>query len=149
MYNGKIIRQILSERGISLRKFQEMMGWKNYSQVTSLIDGNPTSDTLTKVATTLGISVSNFFDESAYIPKAQIVNNQYNKNGSINVGPDLESALSVLQRACLNDINNINDNIKTRDKLIALLEQEVERLKSENAQLKIENSLLKSQNASA
>lgn len=56
------IREVIKEKGLSTEDLATKMGI-SVSSLNQSISGNPRVDTLTKIADTLGVSVSEFFEK--------------------------------------------------------------------------------------
>lgn len=54
------IKEILKLKGVSVNELAEMLGVSRVS-VSNMINGNPTVETLNRIATALGVSVSELF----------------------------------------------------------------------------------------
>jgi len=65
------IKEVLKEKGYTIQSLSEEMGINRVS-LTNSINGNPTVETLEKIASTIGINVSDLFapsDNSIICPK--------------------------------------------------------------------------------
>lgn len=56
------VKEVCKERGVTITQLAEMLGIKQES-LSRAINGNPTLDTLQKIATALNVPVSALFDE--------------------------------------------------------------------------------------
>ena len=65
MYQGNRLKELLAQKHMSQRDLMEQMGWKQPNSVTNFMNNNPTAESLDKVASVLGVSVSYFFDEGS------------------------------------------------------------------------------------
>lgn len=63
MYNGLIINKLLESRQIKIVEFQEALGI-SYNGYKSIVNGNPTVNTLERVADFFEISIAEFFDRN-------------------------------------------------------------------------------------
>jgi len=57
------IKDVLKERGLTQKELAEMMN-VSAALVSRIIDGNPTLETLHKIASVLNVSVSSLIEES-------------------------------------------------------------------------------------
>lgn len=55
------IKEIIQEKGLTINKVAELMGVNRVS-LSNTINGNPTVETLQKIATALGVPVSELFE---------------------------------------------------------------------------------------
>ena len=65
MYQGNRLKELLALKHMSQRDLMEQMGWKQPNSVTNFMNNNPNAESLDKVASVLGVSVSYFFDEGS------------------------------------------------------------------------------------
>ena len=56
------VKEVCKEKGVTITQLAEMLGIKQES-LSRAINGNPTLDTLQKIATSLNVPVSALFDE--------------------------------------------------------------------------------------
>ncbi len=56
------VKEVCKEKGVTITQLAEMLGIKQES-LSRAINGNPTLDTLQKIATALNVPVSALFDE--------------------------------------------------------------------------------------
>lgn len=54
------IKEVLKEKGYTIQSLSEMMGVNRVS-LTNSINGNPTVETLEKIASTIGVDISELF----------------------------------------------------------------------------------------
>lgn len=55
------IKEVIQEKGLTINKVAELIGVNRVS-LSSAINGNPTVETLEKIANALGVSVSELFE---------------------------------------------------------------------------------------
>ncbi|MDE6263761.1 MAG: helix-turn-helix transcriptional regulator [Paramuribaculum sp.] len=55
------IKEVIQEKGLTINKVAELMGVNRVS-LSNTINGNPTVETLQKIATALGVPVSELFE---------------------------------------------------------------------------------------
>ena len=58
------VKEICKSKGLTMAQLAEMLGIGK-DTISRNVNGNPTLETLEKIATTLGVSVSDLFDEPA------------------------------------------------------------------------------------
>lgn len=79
MYNGKVIRRLLKERGILQKELLEYLypdPRKRNGSIVQLENGNPTVKTLERIADFFQVSMDIFFDRSAYAnPTTKTIDN--------------------------------------------------------------------------
>ena len=63
------IKEVLREKGYTIQSLSDEMGINRVS-LTNSINGNPTVETLEKIANTLGIDISDLFEQ----PQQNIIN---------------------------------------------------------------------------
>lgn len=78
------VKEVCKEKGVTITQLAEMLGIKQES-LSRAINGNPTLDTLQKIATSLNVPVSALFDEVQ--PTSNIITCPY-CNGKIKVSKD-------------------------------------------------------------
>lgn len=61
MFDGKIIEKLLRDRGMKKKELLDAVGWTSQSQLVQFIEGNPTAQSLEKVADVFGCSIDVFF----------------------------------------------------------------------------------------
>lgn len=71
MYNGKIIKKLLKERGLLIKDLLDYLypdPQKRNGSIKQLESGNPTVKTLEKIADFLHVSMDVFFERPIYTP---------------------------------------------------------------------------------
>ena len=74
MYNGKIIKKLLRERGLMIKDLLDYLypdPKKRNGSITQIESGNPTVKTLEKIADFFQVSIDVFFDRPQYCPTNQ------------------------------------------------------------------------------
>lgn len=136
-FNGKVLKKILKVKGKSAKDFLSEMGWKNYSQMVSFMEGNPTALSLAKAASILGVSVGIFFEEEPVSTKVeQTQNNNYGytqtQSGDINYGADHDTMVDVLRFR----VDDGNEKAAILKEFVASLQRENKHLTEEVAFLR-------------
>lgn len=132
-FNGQALKKILKDRGIPVKEFIVMMGWKSYTQFASFIDGNPTASSIAKVASLLSISVSALFEDDL---ESGVVNNNYGstatQSGDINMNIGDTKGVDELKAI----LTEKSGKERMAERLIDHLEKENARLLAEIEQLR-------------
>ena len=131
MYQGNRLKELLALKHMSQRDLMEQMGWKQPNSVTNFMNNNPTAESLDKVASVLGVSVSYFFDEGERGARGYFCGNMDNHN-SFNQAEGVDKALSLLEQSIKDKIESSQREARLSDRLIAELEA---RVASKEAQL--------------
>lgn len=141
-YNGKVLKQILRAKNIQVKDFLAEMGWKNYSQMVSFMEGNPTATNLAKVASILGVSVAIFFDEAGGCVKIEQTQNN-------NFGyAETQSGDKITNYVVQHEEGDKKEQLPSADVsmgLKAALEDHINTLKQDNQYLREEVALLRKQ----
>ena len=115
---------------MSQRDLMELVGWKQQNSVTNFMNNNPTAESLDKVASVLGGSVSYFFDEGERGTKGYFYGNVDNHN-SFNQAEGVDKALSLLEQSIKDKIESSQREARLADRLIADLEARVASLEAQ------------------
>lgn len=130
MYDGKRLKGLLVMKNMSQRDLMEMMGWKQPNSVTNFMNKNPTAESLDKVASILGVSVSYFFEEGERGTHGYYCGNKDNHN-SFNQAAGVEKALSLLEQSIKDKIESSRRESLLSQRLITELESKIAFLESE------------------
>lgn len=108
MYNGKVIRRLLKERGILQKELLEYLYpdlQKRNGSIVQIENGNPTVKTLERIADFFQVSMDVFFERSIYAnPTKKAIDN------------DLKNQLEALQTLADEKERFIQYLIKQQDK---------------------------------
>ena len=106
----------------------ELVGWKQQNSVTNFMNNDPTAESLDKVASVLGVSVSYFFDEGERGTKGYFCGN-VNKHNSFNQAEGVEKAL-LLEQSIKAKSESSQREARLADRLIEELEAKVASLEA-------------------
>jgi transcriptional regulator with XRE-family HTH domain len=88
MYNGQIIKELLSKRKIQNKTLNEALGWNN-SQLKQVVEGNPRVSTLELIADFFKVSMDVFFDRNIPVSgHSNLVHGDGNNVNSVIFGSD-------------------------------------------------------------
>lgn len=132
MYQGNRLKELLALKHMSQRDLMELVGWKQQNSVTNFMNNNPTAESLDKVASVLGVSVSYFFDEGERGTRGYFCGNMDNHN-SFNQAEGVDKALSLLEQSIKDKIESSQRESRLADRLIAELEARVASLEAQLA----------------
>lgn len=114
MFDGKIIEKMLRDKGMKKKELLDAVGWTSQSQLVQFVEGNPTAQSLEKVADVLECSIDVFF-------KRDIAN----YDNCIFVGADravLEEKLISMQRL----LDAKDSHIKDLEKILRIHEEGID-----------------------
>ncbi len=135
MYLGSSLKELLAKKHMSQRDLMEQMGWKQPNSVTNFMNNNPTAESLDKVASVLGVSVSYFFDEGERGAKGYFCGNVDNHN-SFNRSEGVDKALALLEQSIKDKIESSQREARLSDRVIAELEARIACLEAQLAKKK-------------
>lgn len=135
MYLGSRLKELLAKKQMSQRDLMEQMGWKQPNSVTNFMNNNPTAESLDKVASVLGVSVSYFFDEGERGAKGYFCGNVDNHN-SFNRSEGVDKALALLEQSIKDKIESSQREARLSDRVIAELEARIACLEAQLAKKK-------------
>lgn len=132
MYVGKRLKGLLEEKKLTQKALMEYMGWKQANSVTNFMTGNPTAESLDKVASFLGVSVAAFFDEGTRGPVASMSGNKNNQN-SFNGAQGIDAALALLKQSLDASTMAYQRAHEANQRLIAEYDEKLAQLRAELA----------------
>ena len=135
MYQGNRLKELLALKHMSQRDLMEQMGWKQPNSVTNFMNNNPTAESLDKVASVLGVSVSYFFDEGERGAKGYFCGNVDNHN-SFNCSEGVDKALALLEQSIKDKIESSQREARLSERVIAELEARIACLEAQLAKKK-------------
>ena len=135
MYLGSRLKELLAKKHMSQRDLMELVGWKQPNSVTNFMNNNPTAESLDKVASVLGVSVSYFFDEGERGAKGYFCGNVDNHN-SFNRSEGVDKALALLEQSIKDKIESSQREARLSDRVIAELEARIACLEAQLAKKK-------------
>ena len=135
MYLGSRLKELLAQKHMSQRDLMELVGWKQPNSVTNFMNNNPTAESLDKVASILGVSVSYFFDEGERGAKGYFCGNVDNHN-SFNRSEGVDKALALLEQSIKDKIESSQREARLSDRVIAELEARIACLEAQLANKK-------------
>lgn len=135
MYLGSRLKELLAQKHMSQRDLMELVGWKQPNSVTNFMNNNPTAESLDKVASVLGVSVSFFFDEGERGAKGYFCGNVDNHN-SFNRSEGVDKALALLEQSIKDKIESSQREARLSDRVIAELEARIASLEAQLAMKK-------------
>lgn len=86
------IKEVLKEKGYTIQSLSELMGVNRVS-LTNSINGNPTVETLDKIASTIGVDISELFVSNGIMGVIRAKGHTY----EINSISDIESLLERIK----------------------------------------------------
>ena len=120
MYNGKIINDLLAEKGVKKNELLKHLGYSCYTQLRQVVDGNPSVSVIEKVADYFAVPVDAFFDREVPVT-ASTSSMEFAKNKDLKYQLEIEKQrVEALQRL-----------MEEKESKIAILEDMVSLLKSQ------------------
>lgn len=122
MYNGQIIKELLSKRKIQNKTLNEALGWNN-SQLKQVVEGNPRVSTLELIADFFKVSMDVFFDRNIPIPgHSNHVHGDGNNVNSVVFGGD--QAMQTIELLIIEK----DKRIAVLEEMNKMLRQEIDRI---------------------
>ena len=87
------IKEVLKEKGYTIQSLSELMGVNRVS-LTNSINGNPTVETLEKIASTIGVDISELFVSDGIVGAIRAKGHTY----EINSIDDIKRLLSEIDK---------------------------------------------------
>lgn len=113
MYNGKVIKKLLSDRNITNKELLEYIGYGKAggnSSLSQIINGNPTVRRLEPIADFFGISMDTFFKRD--VPFNSVTISDFNEN-------EYKAKISSLEQL----LKEKDKRIDTLELLVSILQQ--------------------------
>lgn len=129
MYNGQIIRELLSRRKIQNKTLNEALGWNN-SQLKQVVEGNPRVSTLEMIADFFKVSMDVFFDRNIPVPG----NNNHVLGDGNNVNSVIFGADQAMQAIEMLLVEK-DKRIEVLEEMNKMLRQEIDRITQEKGKL--------------
>jgi transcriptional regulator with XRE-family HTH domain len=113
MYKGLKVNELIESRKMKIKEFQDALGI-SYNSYRAIVDGNPTVNTLEKVADFFNVPMDLFFDRE--ISLTNTVGNISGTGHKIQNGQN-----NVMQESQEKEITHLKELLKEKERLIQVL----------------------------